>query len=117
MVKRLVITTILGLIAGILCYLGGKSSGVDYNLSMTMETIFNRAIIGFLIGISAWQMNWALHGIVMGFIGGCPLWLASAQGGTGVLVTMLIASIAWGFLIELFTTKVFKAPQKVSSAL
>ncbi len=111
MAKRVILATILGLIAGILCYLGGKSSGVEFNLAMTMETIFNRAIIGFLIGVSAWKMNWALHGIVMGFIGGIPLWLASAQGGAKALILMLVASIVWGFLIELITTKVFRAPQ------
>jgi len=115
MAKRIIIATILGLIAGILCYMGSKSSArVEYNIAMTMETIFNRMVIGFLIGVSGWKMKWALHGIIMGFIGGAPLWLASIQGGITALIIMLVASIVWGFLIELIVTKVFKAPQLAS---
>jgi len=114
MTKRVIITTILGLIAGILCYIGTKSSTqIEYNLAMTIENIFNRMIIGFLIGVSGWKMDWAIHGITMGFIGGSPLWLASIQSGINALIIMLIASIVWGILIELITTKVFKAPQLV----
>ena len=112
MAKRIIIATILGLIAGIICYMGSKSSApVEYNLAMTMETIFNRMIIGFLIGVSGWKMQWAIHGIIMGFIGGAPLWLSSYQGGMNALIIMLVASVVWGFLIELITTKAFKAPQ------
>ena len=110
--KRVIVATVLGLIAGILCLLGAKyMAGTQCDAGMTLGIIFNRAVIGFLIGVSAWKLNWALHGIVMGAIGGSPMWLGAVSQGFGTLVLLSVFSIIWGFLIELFTSKVFKAPQ------
>jgi hypothetical protein len=112
MKKRVIIATVLGIIAGILCYAGGTMSGVNFTTGMTLGTILNRAVIGFLIGVSAWKIGWVLHGILMGAIGGSPLWLAAIDSGINSLLILLVFSVVWGFLIELVTTKVLKAPQR-----
>ena len=107
--KRLIICVILGFITGILCYQGGKYAGVQFTTGMMWSTIFNRTVIGFIIGISAWRMNWAIHGILIGLIGSLPM----AFGGS-FLIIMLFGAL-WGFLIELFATLVFKTPMKTSA--
>ena len=115
MAKRIIVASTLGLITGLLCYWGGKMTGLEFTTGMALGTIFNRIVIGFLIGVSAWKLGWALHGIVMGAIGGSPLWLGVIESGFGDVLLLLVFSIVWGFLIELITSKVFKAPQAGAS--
>ena len=106
--KRIIIATIFGLITGILCYLGGKYyADVEFTTGIALSTILNRTLIGFVIGISLFKLNWALHGILMGIIVGLPFSIVAI--GQGDFWTLLIFSIIWGFIIELFTTLVFKA--------
>ena len=59
--KRLVICIILGFVAGILCYLAAKSSGIPLTSGITWSTIFNRIFIGFAIGVSAWRMHFGVR--------------------------------------------------------
>ena len=80
-------------------------------------TIFNRVFIGFAIGVSAWRMNFLLHGIVMGLFFSLPMSLGALDGGGfNSFIMIEIAGAIWGFLIELLATKVFKAPMKLGEA-
>jgi uncharacterized membrane protein len=110
--KRVVWSTILGLITGILCYLMSKDSVDPYPGWMVFTTIFNRTLIGFCIGTSGLRWNWVLHGIFWGLLVSLlmaiPAWGAGSFQG---FYLIMIAGAVWGFLIELFTSKVFKAPQ------
>ena len=108
--KRLILCIILGFICGWLCYLGGKNAGVQFTCGMQWSTIFNRTVIGFIIGVSAWRMHWALHGILIGLIGTLPMALGGLESGA-FLIIMLFGAL-WGFLIELFATLLLKAPMK-----
>ena len=108
--KRLIICIILGFITGILCYQGGKYAGVQFTTGMMWGTIFNRTVIGFIIGVSAWRVHWAIHGIVIGLIGTLPMAFGGPEGGS-VFILLLFGAL-WGFLIELFATPIFKAPMK-----
>lgn len=109
--KRVVIATILGVICGILCWLGGIFiADMEFTTAVIASIILNRAIIGFFIGISGWKIHYLLHGVIIGAIGTLPL---AVYGGVSEFITMILFGIIWGFLIELFTTKVFKAPIKV----
>jgi len=60
--RRLVVSTIFGFVAGIICYLGGKY-GLEDDSSTTifLYILLNRALIGFVIGMSPFRMNWAPH--------------------------------------------------------
>jgi hypothetical protein len=103
--KRLVICTILGLIAGLLCFLGGKyAAGVTFTTFMALAIIANRGFIGFAIGISRWRIPWFLHGIIVGFLGTLPAALPAldAPGAAKGFIMFLIFGGVWGFLIELF---------------
>ncbi len=107
--KRLGISTFLGVIAGLLCWMGGVKSGVVFTGAMVAGAILNRAFIGFVIGISALPWNYLVHGAVIGVLGSLPMAAFSPNTRGFVMITLFGA--IWGLLIELVTTKVFKAPK------
>ena len=105
--KRLVISTSLGLVAGILCCIGGKLLGEEFNTLTVLMVLFHRILLGIVIGISGLQLPWAFHGLIIGFIVGLPVYPLIVQDGG--LISYSVMGIVWGFFIELFTTVVFKA--------
>ncbi|MFH1006314.1 MAG: hypothetical protein V1800_02265 [Candidatus Latescibacterota bacterium] len=107
--KRVIITTILGVIAGALCYLGGVHSGVEFTTGLMLATVFNRAFIGFVIGVSAIRIPYLLHGVLIGALGSIPMGLASIDQGINGLVMLTVFGMLWGLLIEWIATKGFKS--------
>ena len=103
--KRVAVTTILGFIAGLVCYYGGVSAGIQYTSGMIFSTILNRTLIGFAIGISSLRMHYLMHGTLMGAIFTLPM---AVYGDISGSITMLLFGIAYGFLIELIATKGLK---------
>jgi hypothetical protein len=102
--KRLVICTILGLIAGLLCYLGGRyGAGMAFTTFAAVATVANRGFIGFAIGISRWRIPWFLHGIIIGILGTLPaaLYDLNPNALQGFIMFLVFGGV-WGFLIELF---------------
>lgn len=110
--KRITIASIFGLICGIICVMLATSNA-PLPLAIKLQILASRTLIGFAIGISALKMKWWLHGPLMGLIfslpmafsgmmavGYSPIWMVSAT---------IIMGIIYGFIIELFTTVVFKA--------
>ena len=121
--KRLIISVILGMIAGLVCALLSKPSlmaqlPAEMVPGVMCNTALNRTFIGFMIGISCWRMHWTLHGIIIGFLGSLPISapLIAQPDGVIVFVMMTVGGAVWGFLIELFTTVVFKAPMRTIEA-
>jgi len=109
--KRAFWATVLGIISGILCYLLGRGSVPYYPTWMVIAIILNRGLIGFLIGISALKWGWAVHGIFWGLLISLMIAIPAWGGGNGQAFSLfMIAGAIWGFLIELFTNKIFKAP-------
>ena len=114
--KRVFWSTILGLIAGIICYLMGKGSVDPYPAWMALVTVLNRTLIGFVIGISGLRGHWAAHGILWGLLISLLLAIpALGEGSTQGFFMLMIGGAVWGFLIELLTSKVFKAPALAKS--
>lgn len=106
--KRLGISTLLGVVAGLLCWMGGTKAGFVMGGNIVGGIILDRAFIGFVIGISSLNWNYLVHGALIGVLGTLPIaaTLPSARG----FVIILVGGAIWGLLIELVTTKVFKAP-------
>ncbi len=117
MLKRIIVATLVGVALGIGCWLGGVFLGLIENPPTIhiANIIAHRAMMGFVIGISALRMNWALHGIVLGSIIGALFTLFDAYVGMPPLVLwglLLPGNAAYGLIIEFITTKVAKAPQQ-----
>jgi len=108
-VKRVVIATLCGLLFGIVCMTLASSnpdSQVSWQVQMTI--LFGRTLMGFTIGISAFKMQWWLHGIILGFVTSIPMAIP-IMGNTEIFVGTFVMGMIYGFLTELITTKLFKA--------
>ncbi len=114
--KRFWLALVFGTVAGVICGWGGyDNTPEDIRMLTFVSALLNRMFIGFVIGISAWKMQWALHGVVMGFLGSLPLALPliwTGEGGFAVAGIYILAGIVWGLLIELGTSVIFKARQQ-----
>lgn len=116
--KRLVIALIMGVLAGIVCVLmSSQGNPSSMSLRLLLSIFTSRVLIGFVIGISAWKMHWALHGILMGLIVSAPGAFSAALGATPefgkwqLFIWTLVMGIIYGFVIELVTSVFFKAKQ------
>lgn len=112
--KRIVIATLFGVLAGFVCWMLASSEGPQ-PWYFALSTILSRTLIGFAIGISILKIQWWLHGIVMGLIFSIPMGLQGfyVPGREAfIFVGTVVMGIIYGFLIELFTTVVFKAGAK-----
>ena len=117
--KRLIITTVLGLIFGFVCF--GFASGGENEVSTVLAAniITGRMLIGIAIGISRINMkHWAIHGLVMGLIFSIPSGIGAMMGSSNtefspsmMLTATVVMGMIYGFLIELITTVFFKARQ------
>lgn len=104
--KRVTACTLFGVVAGVICWLGSYVAGglpPEFSAGMILAIIFNRAFVGFAIGVSAWRAPWPLHGIVIGLLGSLPISIYPllTPGGVGGFIMYELAGGVWGFLIEL----------------
>lgn len=113
-VRRLVIATLFGLVAGIICYLGGRYLLQDeISTAMFIYILVNRTLIGFTIGISLLRMHWAVHGLVIGLLVGIPFAAGCLleENNAETAIAALILGALYGLMIEFFTSVVFRARQ------
>lgn len=117
--KRVLIATACGVVAGLLCVTVGTALGLNPTLQSLGWALLNRTLLGFVIGISALRLHWAWHGCLMGLLVG-SLFSYSAwmfAGPVWLVAGILAGSIIFGLLIELFTTVVLKQPQHALIAI
>lgn len=108
--SRLVTTTLLGVVFGIICMLLSRYTAEINYWPMGVSFLLHHAVMGFAIGASSLKMNWAAHGVLWGAIFG--LFLAIGLIGTARDPwVFFIGVVIWGFLIETLATKAFKRPQ------
>jgi hypothetical protein len=107
-VLRILVTTTLGFIFGIINW-RFASSGGPMPASIAWSIIGTPTLLGFVIGISAWKINYILHGIILGFIVSIPMAVSSLGfRGFKIFLGTLIMGMIYGFLIELITHFVVK---------
>ena len=117
--KRLIISTLLGLVFGFVCYGFASSGQNEISTILAINIILGRTLIGVAIGISRFSCkHWSLHGILMGFLFSLPAGFGAMLGPenpefshTMLLISTIVMGIIYGFLIELITSVVFKARQ------
>ncbi|HVP36479.1 MAG TPA: hypothetical protein VMT04_05735 [Terriglobales bacterium] len=110
---RVFVTTVLGLIFGIIAYLMNKgmpglTAGIYWSI------IFEGGILGFIIGISGFKFNYVLHGIIMGAIVYFPAALpALPMGG---FVKYWVSGMVFGALIEIISHIIIREEVSASPA-
>lgn len=106
--KRVLITTICGLIFGIICMFFAMSNPeVTQPISVLLTILLTRTMMGFTIGVSALRMNWWLHGIFWGFLSSLPMFSATMDN-LSIAIGSVVMGIIYGFLTELIVSVFFK---------
>lgn len=117
--KRMVIATACGVVAGLVCVSIGALIGLKITPAGFGWALLNRTLLGFVIGISAIRLHWAWHGALMGVLVGSlfsySAWLAG--GPAWLIFGLLGGSMVFGLGIDFFTTVIFKQPQQRPAAL
>jgi hypothetical protein len=117
--KRLIITTIFGVISGFICFYLASSGGNELGIILALNIILGRTLIGVAIGISNLKMkHWSLHGAVMGLVFGLPAAFGAMLGPetpefphSMMFIWTFVMGIIYGVFIEFFTTVIFRAKQ------
>ncbi len=117
--KRLTVATISGLFCGLICYSLASSGPGLLPTPAALQIIAERTLIGFAIGISVLRLkHWTIHGLVMGLLLSVPLALSGLMAPeipgfskTNMFVWTIVLGMIYGLLIEVITTKLFKAGQ------
>ncbi len=117
--KRLIISTLLGVLFGFVCYGFASSGGNPISTLLAVNIIIGRTMIGVAIGISGLTCkHWSLHGLLMGLIFSLPSGFGAMLGPeipefphTMMFISTVVMGMIYGLLIELITTLVFKAKQ------
>ncbi|MFA6403158.1 MAG: hypothetical protein WCX31_16270 [Salinivirgaceae bacterium] len=115
--KRLVISTLLGVVFGFVCYGFASSGQSEISTILALNIILGRTLIGVAIGISRFPIkHWALHGTVMGFVFSLPMAFGAMLGPASpefshsmMFTSTVVMGVIYGFLIELITSVLFKA--------
>ena len=101
-----------GLISALICIVGSQIiRGFPPRTLETMaDKVTNRLLLGFVIGISSWRINYLLHGAALGLI----LSLTVSIGFTDLTDFALYTSagVLYGLMIEAFSTVTFSSPMR-----
>jgi hypothetical protein len=104
--KRLINSVLLGLVAGLLCYLGGKyGAHMVFGKRMVLGLLLNRAMIGFVIGVTSWKLNYVLRGAIIGILVSSLMAVYAPLQGA-IMVTLF--GMVYGIVIDWLVTGVMK---------
>lgn len=117
--KRLIISTLLGIAFGFVCYGFASSGSNEISTILALNIILGRMLIGVAIGISRFKLkHWAIHGIIMGLVFSLPAGFGAMLGPddptfpkTMMFTLTVVMGMIYGFLIELITSGLLKARQ------
>jgi hypothetical protein len=109
--SRLIITTLLGAVFGVICMLMSRYGGSEVAFwPLGVSFLLHHTVLGFAIGASSLKMHWAAHGVLWGALFGLFLAIGQVGGALGPWIAFFMP-VVWGFLIETLATKAFKQPQ------
>jgi len=112
--KRVVSSTIWGVIFGFVCWGLLRISGTLPAVA-AVSVILYMSLLGFIIGISAWKLPWWLHGGLLGLFFSLPSGFAYVWAGAGWgagFAMMVVAGVVFGVLIEFITSVLFGAKMR-----
>jgi len=110
---RIITATFFGLIAGAVCATGAFYGHLlKFSVASLIWILLNRAVMGFVIGVSGIKLHWAWNGIIMGVVVGSIFsYFLFMSLGPGIVPPVNAAvNGLFGLMIEFFTTKVCRQP-------
>ena len=116
--KRLLVCTFGGLLSAFIC-LGLKQLAFGFpeiTWEMISVTMANRILLGFIIGISCWSVNYLLHGAILGLIVSLSISIGFLPDDIFGLFVYTLFGILYGIMIEWLSTKAFKSPMSTQQS-
>jgi hypothetical protein len=105
--KRVTISTLLGVVAGLVCMALTKfAAGVELTPVIIAGGMFNRTFMGFVIGTTGIKTNPWLRGALLGLLVSTG-W--AIQLGPKTLLPFLIAGTIYGLVIDGLVSKALHA--------
>jgi hypothetical protein len=103
-----------GVISALICIVGSQiiHGFPPITIDTMAATVANRLLLGFVIGISSWGINYLLHVAILGLI----LSLTVSIGFLSNLTDFTLytsTGVLYGVMIEYLSTVVFKSPMRV----
>lgn len=110
--KRVFVASLFGLAMGGICATGLFATGtMKFTPILLIFVLLNRAVMGAVIGLSTLRLHWAWNGIVLGLVVGSVFSYYLFMNVSGPMPALnMSANAILGFVIEFFTTVVFKQP-------
>ena len=111
--RRLRACLLGGVISAIICFVGYEIlyGFPPASLTKTANTVGNRLLLGFAIGISGWRLPHLLHGAIMGFLFSLSVSVGFITRPFGFFA-YTGAGVLYGIFIEWLSSDLFKAPMK-----
>ena len=101
------------MVAGLICASGAFYGHIlKFSGGALVWVLLNRAVMGFVIGISSLKVHWAWNGAIIGLVVGSifSYSLFMTLGQVAIPLLNFFVNALFGLMIEFFTTKVFKQP-------
>lgn len=110
--KRLRACLLGGAISAVICFIGGQviHGWPAITWQLLAAAVANRLLLGFVIGISAWHINYLLHGAVLGLLVSLTASIGFLSAGPVDFLLYTGAGVLYGLFIEFLATRSFKAP-------
>jgi len=113
--KRIWFAVLGGVICACVCLLGSQIifgfPGITW--STVSMTVANRLLLGFVIGISGWQLKHHLHGALLGLILSLTVSISFLPGEPFKFILYTGAGICYGVFIDWLATDKLNAGKKV----
>ena len=112
--KRLLVCTFGGVLSAIFCLVGKQIiyGFPEITWNVLAVTMANRVLLGIIIGISNWRVNYLLHGAILGLIVSLSVSIGFLPENILGFFLYTLAGIVYGIMIEWLATIVFKSPMR-----
>jgi len=113
--KRLILCLVGGIVAAGLCLTGRQI--FFGNPVITWDTVAytmaNRVLLGFVIALSGWRINYLAHGAILGLLVSFSVSLGFLLSDPIRFLLFTSAGVFYGLAIEWVSTKIFSAHMRV----
>jgi hypothetical protein len=114
--KRLLVCTLGGGLSAIFCLVGKQIiyGFPEITWDALAVTMANRILLGFIIGISCWRINYLLHGAILGLIVSLSVSIGFFPDKILGFLLYTPAGIVYGIMIEWLATIALKSPMRAT---